>query len=122
VKFNATGLTARHAVDRTNPSIERTMNRQVSLALGMCCLIAAAVLGYVAFDSYKTAADKVEAQKELLQGPIVGRLLPGLGQGLEPTTPATTKICGAIAAGTAVAGIMFLFLAASAPRKSPPMT
>jgi hypothetical protein len=98
------------------------MNRQVSLALGMCCLIASAVLGYVAFDSYKTEADKVEAQKELLQGPVVGRLLPGLAKGLEITTPTTTKICGAIAVGTAAAGIMFLILTASAPKRSPPTT
>jgi hypothetical protein len=90
------------------------MNRQVCLAFGMCCLIASAVLGYVAYDSYRTNANKVEAAKEMIQDIPFSRLLPGVGKGLEPTTPTTTKVCGAIAVGTGFAGIMFLILAASA--------
>jgi hypothetical protein len=94
------------------------MNRQVSFAIGMSCLIATAVLGYVAYDSYQTNAERGQAARTVLQDPLV-RLLPGVKElqpKLEPTTPTTTKVCGAIGAGTGVTGLMFLFLAMTGPK------
>ena len=97
------------------------MNRQVSFALGMSCLIATAVLAYVAYDAYQTNAEKGQAAREMLQGPV-GRLLPNVAKQLEPdfepVTPTATKVCGAIAGGTGLAGIMFLILAAIGPRRT----
>jgi hypothetical protein len=96
------------------------MNRQVSFAIGMSCLIATAVLGYVAYDSYHTNAEKGQAARDVLQGPV-GHWLPNVAKELEPnfepTTPTTTKVCGAIAGGTGLAGLMFLVLAVIGPRR-----
>jgi hypothetical protein len=94
------------------------MNRQVSFAIGMTCLIATAVLGYVAYDSYQTNIERAQPMREALDKTPLGRLLPGVAKELEPTTPTTTKVCGAIAGGTCLAGFMFLILAATVPRKT----
>jgi hypothetical protein len=88
------------------------MNRQISFAIGMCCMISAAVLGYVAYDSYHTNVQKVEAAKQVLHVIPLEKFLPGAGNRFEAATPNTTKVCGAIAIGAGVAGIMFLMMAA----------
>src|SRR5437016_69044 len=90
---NAAGLTAgQPSWPNKESTTESTMNRQVSLALGMCCLIATAVLGYVAFDSYQAEVNKGQAARDkvatargiLVEGGPVDRFLSGVNKDLEP--------------------------------------
>ena len=90
--------------------------------IGVLCLVACAVLLFVAWERHRTNAGNVQAMNEMMRRSPLGGMTPRSPMGdveMRPAMPAATKYALLFAVLAAVAGIVCLMYASRQPQPGP---